>query len=91
MSDNEYNNFIKDRQKEGKALPAGETLKRDAEALKNAETKPAATRKQKEVPEPTTKLPETPKKTAEPAPSPAPVADAPATGSMLGDLGAAKK
>ena len=91
VSDNEYNNFIKDRQKEGKALPAGETLKRDAEALKNAETKPAATRKQKEVPEPPTKLPETPKKTAEPAPSPAPVADAPATGSMLGDLGAAKK
>ena len=35
--DNEYNKFIKDRQKEGKPLPPGETLKKDAEALKEAE------------------------------------------------------
>ncbi len=35
VSDNEYNRFIKDRQREGKPLPAGETLKKDAEAIKN--------------------------------------------------------
>ena len=34
MRDNEYNKFIKERQKEGKPLPAGEALKRDAEAMK---------------------------------------------------------
>ena len=39
---NEYHKFIEDRQKEGKPLPAGETLKRDAEALlKSAETQDA--------------------------------------------------
>ena len=43
VRDNEYNKFIKDRQKEGKPLPPGETLKKDAEALKEAEAnKPAA-------------------------------------------------
>ena len=43
VRDNEYNKFIRDRQKEGKPLPAGETLKKDAEALKEAEAKkPAA-------------------------------------------------
>ena len=31
---NEYHTFIENRQKEGKALPVGETLRRDAEALK---------------------------------------------------------
>ena len=33
---NEYHKFIEDRQKEGKPLPAGETLHRDAEALRKA-------------------------------------------------------
>ena len=33
---NEYHKFIEDRQKEGKPLPAGETLNRDAEALKKS-------------------------------------------------------
>ena len=33
---NEYHKFIEDHQKEGKPLPVGETLNRDAEALKNA-------------------------------------------------------
>jgi hypothetical protein len=43
VRDNEYNKFIKDRQKEGKPLPPGETLKKDAEALKKEEEKkPAA-------------------------------------------------
>ena len=42
VSDNEYNRFIKDRQQEGKPLPAGETLKKDAEALKEAEGKAKA-------------------------------------------------
>ena len=42
VQDNEYNVFIKDRQKEGKPLPVGETLNRDAEALKKtAEEKEA--------------------------------------------------
>ena len=41
VQDNEYNKFIKDRQKEGKPLPAGETLKRDAEALKKSEAQDA--------------------------------------------------
>jgi hypothetical protein len=36
VRDNEYNKFIKDQQEKGKPLPAGETLKRDAEALKEA-------------------------------------------------------
>jgi len=41
--DNEYNKFIKERQDQGKPLPAGETLKKDAEALKEAKAKkPAA-------------------------------------------------
>lgn len=31
---NEYHKFIEDRQKSGKPLPAGETLKKDAEAMK---------------------------------------------------------
>ena len=44
VRDNEYNKFIKDRQEKGKALPAGELLNKDAEALKKeAEApKPAA-------------------------------------------------
>lgn len=33
-SDNEYNRFIKDLNKGGKPIPAGETVNRDAEALK---------------------------------------------------------
>ena len=33
---NEYHKYIEDRQKEGKPLPAGETLNRDAGALKKA-------------------------------------------------------
>ena len=33
VSDNEYNKFIKDHQREGKPLPAGETLSRDAAAI----------------------------------------------------------
>ena len=41
VQDNEYNLFLKDRQKEGKPLPAGETLKKDAEALKKAAEAPA--------------------------------------------------
>ncbi len=40
VRDNEYNKFLKDRQKEGKPLPPGETLKKDAEALKEEEKKP---------------------------------------------------
>ena len=39
VRDNEYNKFLKDRQKEGKPLPPGETLKKDAEALKKEEEK----------------------------------------------------
>ena len=35
---NEYHRFIEDLRREGKPLPAGETLKRDAEALKKPET-----------------------------------------------------
>ena len=43
MRDNEYNKFIKEQQEKGKPLPPGETLKKDAEALKEAESKkPAA-------------------------------------------------
>jgi type II secretory pathway component GspD/PulD (secretin) len=43
MRDNEYNKFIKEQQEKGKSLPPGETLKKDAEALKEAESKkPAA-------------------------------------------------
>ena len=38
---NEYHKFIEDRQKAGKPLPAGETLKKDAEALKKAAEAPA--------------------------------------------------
>ncbi len=37
MRDNEYNKFIKEQQEKGKPLPAGETLRKDAEALKEAE------------------------------------------------------
>ena len=37
VRDNEYNKFIKEQQENGKPLPPGETLKKDAEALKNAE------------------------------------------------------
>jgi len=40
VRDNEYNKFLKDRQKEGKPLPPGETLRKDAEALKEEEKKP---------------------------------------------------
>ena len=36
---NEYHKFIENRQKEGRPLPAGETLKRDADALKKAESR----------------------------------------------------
>ena len=37
VRDNEYNKFIKEQQEKGKPLPPGETLKKDAEALKEAE------------------------------------------------------
>jgi len=37
VRDNEYNKFIKEQQENGKPLPPGETLKKDAEALKEAE------------------------------------------------------
>ena len=37
VRDNEYNEFIKEQQEKGKPLPPGETLKKDAEALKEAE------------------------------------------------------
>ena len=37
VRDNEYNKFIKEQQEKGKPLPPGETLKKDAEALKKAE------------------------------------------------------
>ena len=72
---NEYHRFIEERQKAGKPLPAGETLRRDAEAMKEAEAK-----KQAETP---ATLPEAPK-AAEPA---APV---PVQSSLLGDLPAKK-
>ena len=36
VSDNQYNTFIKDLQKDGKPLPAGETLNRDAAAIRKA-------------------------------------------------------
>ena len=38
---NEYHKFIEDRQKSGKPLPAGETLKKDAEAIANEGNEPA--------------------------------------------------
>ena len=38
---NEYHKFIEDRQKSGKPLPAGDTLKKDAEAMANEGNKPA--------------------------------------------------
>ena len=86
LSDNEYNKFIKDRQREGKPLPAGETLKKDAEALKEskkpetpAETPaPAA----QEVPASQPAAPEAPAASEAPAPA--------ASGSMLGDLAPVK-
>ena len=84
MSDNEYNKFIKDRQKEGKPLPAGETLKKDAEALKKegeAKVESEATKPESEAVT----------VEAEAKPETAPAASAPsATGSMLGDLTPAK-
>ena len=40
VSDNEYNKFLRDLQNEGKPLPAGETLNRDAETLKKEMEKP---------------------------------------------------
>ena len=50
--DNEYHKFIADRQKEGKPLPPGETLKRDAEALlKSAETLEAQEKEEAPKPE----------------------------------------
>ena len=58
VRDNEYNKFIKDRQEKGQPLPAGETLKKDAEALKKAEEAKTA-EEPKPVAEP---KPEQPKK-----------------------------
>ncbi len=49
VSDNEYNTFIKGRQKDGKPLPAGETLNRDAEAIRKAEAEKAAEAKDSEA------------------------------------------
>ena len=43
VSDNEYNKFIQDRQKEGKPLPVGETLRKDAEKLNGQTASPAQT------------------------------------------------
>ena len=52
--DNEYNKFIKDRQEKGAPLPAGEKLRKDAEALKKAEEAP---KKAEEAPKPTEEKP----------------------------------
>ena len=41
---NEYHKFIENRRKEGKPLPAGETLKKDAEAIANEGNKPAGSK-----------------------------------------------
>ena len=83
VSDNEYNTFIKKRQEEGKPLPAGETLKRDAEALRGAEKK-ATEASKAESPSP--EVPKAVPPPAEPVAPPPSSAPAPA-GSMLGDLG----
>ena len=82
VQDNEYNKFIRDRQKEGKPLPAGETLKKDAEALK----KETSGQKTEVKPEPAKPEPAPVKQetasAAEPAPS--------SSGSLLGDLNQGK-
>ena len=71
VRDNEYNKFIKDRQKEGKPLPAGEILKKDAEALKRVEAPKKVPESPKAVP-----APEAPKKAPEP-PKAVPAPEAP--------------
>ena len=71
VRDNEYNKFIRERQKEGKPLPAGEMLKKDAETLKKAEASNAGA----EPPKPTS-VPEAPKGKVEP-PKAAPAPEAP--------------
>ena len=86
VQDNEYNKFIKKHWEEGKPLPAGETLKKDAEALRGTEKKAT------EAPKPEAPKSDAPKEApppAEPATLP-PAAPAPA-GSTLGDLGAEEK
>ena len=50
VSDNEYNKFIQDRKKEGKPLPAGETLRKDAEKLNGQTSSPAQTEERKGEP-----------------------------------------
>ena len=83
MSDNEYNKFIKERQKEGKPLPAGDTLKRDAAAIKkvvegeNEEALNGGSIPKKEV--------ETMKKGDEPSTAQTP------SKNLLGDLAAARE
>ena len=61
VEDNEYNTFIRERQKMGKPLPAGETLKRDAEALTSeaVHAKTDATTNGHEAPKSTEPVPET--------------------------------
>ncbi len=67
VRDNEYNKFIKERQENGKPLPAGEILKKDAEALKQGgeapTVEPAASKAVVEPPKATSKAP---KEAAEP-------------------------
>ena len=57
VRDNEYNKFIKDRQEKGKALPAGETLKKDAEALKKESEAPKTAAPAPEGPTPVAEAP----------------------------------
>ena len=52
MQDNEYNTFIKERQRTGKPLPVGETLKKDAEALKKGTERATVERPSKDAPPP---------------------------------------
>ena len=82
VQDNEYNKFIRDRQKEGKPLPAGETLKKDAEALK----KETSGQKTEVKPEPAKPEPAPVKQEAASAAEPAPSS----SGSLLGDLNQGK-
>ena len=81
--DNEYNKFIKDRQEKGTPLPAGEKLRKDAEALKKAEEAPKkaeeAPKKVEEEPKPTE---EAPKPTEE---KPKPAAGGPQPDAIVGE------
>ena len=86
VSDNEYNKFIKDRQKEGKPLPAGETLRKDAEALKNIDAGQKKSDAPKESAAPAAvEEPPPPSSESVPPSEPAP------SGSLLEELGSSKK